>query len=279
MENYKEKLKLAKEALESGSYDKETIEYIFPELAESEDERIRKWIVKELESKYVVDNKVNNLEADKALAWLEKQGEYKETLCDKCRREQPSHSCQDITELGRCALEHQSKQKPTDKVEPKFKAGDFIANGRRVLLVLANKEERNLGETYSTYCEGLVLDVYGNVLVDDKDFSGFRLATDIERANFVHDLKVGTKINYKPAWSEEDKNCEKISEYTPVEKDMDEYNKGFECGKQRVLKYPEDNTLLLIRCPKCGRENYAPNVISGICCWCGYSAWELVKKK
>ena len=51
----------------------ETIDIIFPELAESEDERIRKWIRKELESKYVVDNIVNNVMADKALAWLEKQ--------------------------------------------------------------------------------------------------------------------------------------------------------------------------------------------------------------
>lgn len=42
---------------------------------ESEDEKIRKWIRKELESKYVVDNIVNNEMADKALAWLEKQGE------------------------------------------------------------------------------------------------------------------------------------------------------------------------------------------------------------
>lgn len=46
-----------------------------------------------------------------------------------------------------------------------------------------------------------------------------------------------------------------------------------------VEYYPEDNTILLTRCPKCGRENYAPNVISGICCWCGYNAWELVNKK
>lgn len=53
----------------------ETIDIIFPELAESEDERIRKWIRKELESKYVVDNIVNNVMADKALAWLEKQDE------------------------------------------------------------------------------------------------------------------------------------------------------------------------------------------------------------
>ena len=46
--DYKEKLKLAKEALDSGSYDKETIEHIFPELKdkESEDEKIRKKLIK-----------------------------------------------------------------------------------------------------------------------------------------------------------------------------------------------------------------------------------------
>ena len=50
---------------------------LFPELKGSDDERIRKWIRKELESKYVVDNIVNNVMADKALAWLDKQGEQK----------------------------------------------------------------------------------------------------------------------------------------------------------------------------------------------------------
>lgn len=73
--------------------------------------------------------------------WLEKQGEQKETLCDKCKKEQPSHSCQDITALGRCALEKQgdkSQGKTTfeaitevhndnaNKVEPKFHEGEWI---------------------------------------------------------------------------------------------------------------------------------------------------------
>lgn len=39
-----------------------------------------------------------------------------------------------------------------------------------------------------------------------------------------------------------------------------------------------DGTLLLVRCPKCGRENYAPNVVLGICTWCGFNARELLKK-
>lgn len=32
-------------------------------------------------------------------SWNEKQGDTKEALCDECRKEQPSHSCQGITEL------------------------------------------------------------------------------------------------------------------------------------------------------------------------------------
>ncbi len=41
---------------------------------------------------------------------LEKQGRQ-ETFCDKRKKERPSHSCQDITALGGCAVEHE----PADK--------------------------------------------------------------------------------------------------------------------------------------------------------------------
>lgn len=232
------RLKLAKQALESGSYDKETIEYIFPELKESEDERIREELMEFLVGKRIISNDLEGINIDKTLTWLEKQGEkinpysgvsfeynghtwgmcardygvditldeqlfkhlngqgddnsispkeiaksigksltlslisyldnnryegamnmssmecedlensildsdwskvyrymqkklekqdgQKETPCDKCRKEQPSHSCQDIAELGRCALEHQCGQESTDNVGPKFKIGDLI---------------------------------------------------------------------------------------------------------------------------------------------------------
>lgn len=40
----------------------------------------------------------------------------------------------------------------------------------------------------------------------------------------------------------------------------------------------DDGTLLLIRCPKCGRENWALQVMTGKCCWCGYDAHELITK-
>ena len=46
-----------------------------------------------------------------------------------------------------------------------------------------------------------------------------------------------------------------------------------------VEYYPDEKVLLLLRCPKCGKENYALNVIKGICTWCGYDAHELIPKE
>lgn len=33
----------------------------------------------------------------------------------------------------------------------------------------------------------------------------------------------------------------------------------------------DDGTIALVVCPKCKAENYALNVPSGICTWCGYN--------
>lgn len=51
---------------------------------------------------------VKNTLEELNLKKLEKEDEQ-ETLCEKCRKAQPSHSCQDITALGRCAVEHEQK--------------------------------------------------------------------------------------------------------------------------------------------------------------------------
>lgn len=72
--DYQEKLRLAKEALDYGSYDKETIEYIFPELKESENERIRKEIIRIVDIWTNSCPTVNGIPAETLLAWLEKQG-------------------------------------------------------------------------------------------------------------------------------------------------------------------------------------------------------------
>lgn len=50
--------------------------------------------------------------------------------------------------------------------------------------------------------------------------------------------------------------------------------------KPRILakgvEYYLDSTLLLICCPKCGRENYALSVLDGVCCWCGFDGHTLL---
>ena len=78
---YKETLERAKELLKTSvAYDRFTIERIFPELKENEDERIRKGITSILEH-----YKENGecvcpypfISIDEAIAWLEKQGEKK----------------------------------------------------------------------------------------------------------------------------------------------------------------------------------------------------------
>ena len=74
MEDYKKKLELAKQLYDSGSYDNETIEAIFPELKESEDERIRKEIIQFLQLRHPqFVGKRNHVEW---ITWLEKQSDY-----------------------------------------------------------------------------------------------------------------------------------------------------------------------------------------------------------
>ena len=93
--DYKEKVIALLNSQELSKEQKGILEDIFPELKESEDEKIRKEIISAL--------KFANVKGvyDKHIAWLEKQAE----------------------------------QKPTGKVEPKFKVGDWITNGRYNRLV------------------------------------------------------------------------------------------------------------------------------------------------
>lgn len=120
---------------------------IFPELKESQDERIRQTLIdyfmtyKQQETEGITT--FFGIPTDDILAYLEKlkiftehgEGLYhfvnneftyvgdnkivnscsapKETVCEACMRSQPGASCSDVTVLGRCALEH---SKPVTKL-------------------------------------------------------------------------------------------------------------------------------------------------------------------
>lgn len=147
---YKEKLRLAKEALESGSYDKDTIEHIFPELKDSKDERIRKRLLKIAnvwkEGGYACGN---SDEIDDIIAWLEKQGEPIDKIVKRATTEKQrvlltetngdanidwdTRSLQDVKlllEYGLDYIKKLEKQGDTDVVEPRFKVGDYIKHNK-----------------------------------------------------------------------------------------------------------------------------------------------------
>ncbi len=144
---YDEAIKIAQETYNTQPIYREWLEQMFPKLKESEDDKIKKWIRKELESKYVVDDIVNNVMADKALAWLEKQGE-----------------------------------KQGEKAEPKFHEGDWVIDKRgiidQIVAVIENVTNHTYGydtingEYFNDYTEGVRLwtieDVKdGDVLKED----------------------------------------------------------------------------------------------------------------
>lgn len=89
------------------------IEPIFPELKESEDERIRKRIIHALHGDVLEMSEIKE-----AVAWLEKQEIKEHNACDTCDEKA---SC-----VNPCPMKLVEKLKPTDKAEPKFNVGDWI---------------------------------------------------------------------------------------------------------------------------------------------------------
>lgn len=114
---YKEAFERAKQVHASSvDENKKSAEYIFPELQESEDEKIRKILIN-----LVVSNGtayyINKIHKDKIFAWLEKQGEQKPPIVDfKAKNWYVSKVDGKI---------HDMTYNP-DKVEPKFKVGDWV---------------------------------------------------------------------------------------------------------------------------------------------------------
>lgn len=130
--DYKEKVIALLNDQELSKEQKEKLENIFPELKESEDERIRKELIEQVA--YIIpnddelDDELNTLPTyqkriDKYRAWLEKQGEKKPNSqlkkCLKCQFNFTGY-CN-----GTCILEN-NEQKPADNIEPKFNVGDWI---------------------------------------------------------------------------------------------------------------------------------------------------------
>ena len=109
---YDEAIKKAKSVIEQNplmEYLKKGIEYIFPVLKENEDEETRKELIK-----FVKSRLAGFPECDKFVAWIEKQGEHKP---------QGKSALEAIKEEK---VDNRNYIKLIDKIEPKFKVGDWI---------------------------------------------------------------------------------------------------------------------------------------------------------
>ena len=148
-EKYKEALQAVNELKQINQSDdgiQKWADKYFPELKDSEDESIRKMCMKYLDREYqhcsFVDDRKN---VEKCIVWLEKQGEQKPVpdwmpkFLDQLRSKKNYfdwHEQKDI-EGGILAIinwmnpnyfnKKDGKQK-ADKVEPKFKVGDYLVN-------------------------------------------------------------------------------------------------------------------------------------------------------
>ncbi|MBR1453047.1 MAG: hypothetical protein IJ593_00150 [Lachnospiraceae bacterium] len=120
---YDKALGKAEDALNDGTISNNTIAYlqdIFPELKESEDEKIRKTLIRFHKSTIDVDG----IKGEDIIAWLENLNLIKANS----------------PQLG--------EQKTTDKVESKFKVGDWVIDRQDIVHQIANVIENVTNHTY-----------------------------------------------------------------------------------------------------------------------------------
>lgn len=181
------------------------VKEIFPELKESEDEMIRKYTIWHLKhTRTYLDNSINN-HVDKAIAWLEKQGEKKPSvestehsyitpnpeffqwIYDRLvhvNNENPNVDYmislkERIEDMQKYAEwnEKQGEKKPINKIKPKFNVGDWVvhdmSDGRKAIRQIINMTNKSYvldGEVFNTfYFNDLENDYHLWTIKDAKD--------------------------------------------------------------------------------------------------------------
>ena len=125
----------------------------FPELKESEDERIRKELIEFFTIEHWGGDAPFSAESAKErVAWLEKQGKQKQDPCEHCKdRCLNCHNFPCIKkrafEQGKSVFEviNEEKVDNANKVEPKFKIGDIITNGKNIGKIDENEDNKYHG--------------------------------------------------------------------------------------------------------------------------------------
>lgn len=146
---------------------------LFPELKESEDEQHRKWILE-----YLYDGLRKSDEQFKnqfkcAISWLEKQGKQKPVEWHR-EDEQNLNAClgyipDEFLKRWLKDIIHAKYDKPIDKVEPKFKVGDWVIDKQGIVHQIDNVVE-------NVSCRHYGYDIVGGGYFNDNT-EGVRLWT------------------------------------------------------------------------------------------------------
>lgn len=127
---------------------KQKLQRVFPELKESEDERIRKELIECVKGIYKgCCTEETRKERNMYLAWLEKQDHdgkmwiYRDVYLKEKEQLVQDGIDEVLQHPQKYGLEKQGKQKSADKVEPKFKVGDWIVHCNEDIDLITGIEE------------------------------------------------------------------------------------------------------------------------------------------
>ena len=221
---YKEALEMATKLHSETEYvcEMEMLEQIFPELKESEDERIRKALINVF-STHQGYEVFFGVSVEDILAWLEKQGKtswkpskeemdvlyglsYITNEFDEQKEEVITRLYQDLKREffngtsfenmfptnTSTELEKQGEQEPADKVEPEFK----LEKGKWYVCNKSRYKDFVIGKAY--YCPK------DGMLKPNENEMARYVARDCFHLWTIQDAKELKKIEQKHAWSEED---------------------------------------------------------------------------
>ncbi len=146
---YKEEIIRATQLWECGDITRENLEYIFPELAESEDERIRKAILTGLiDCRDAPDlgwSDFGGIVIDDCIDWLKKQGEQKDINPTLLEKEKMDNAFTKMMFKDKTVLEaiHEEKVDNVNKIEQKFHEGDWIVYKNDICQIVKCEEGCN----------------------------------------------------------------------------------------------------------------------------------------
>lgn len=208
---YEQAIKRAKSKIKNDKdhvlYEDDVIE-IFPELAEPEDEKVRKELIN-----FVKSRLAGFSECEKFIAWIKKQGEHanflnKIQIGDKVTRNEDGVLV-NISQLNRVA-------KPADKVEPSFDE----AQGTPIIKQEEHKPTVgfNIGDEITVngrVCRVVAVDRSAWSIEDDLTLSDTIKSLQLcgmcstDRYFWLQSLKNRIKFQPKQEWSEEDESTKK----------------------------------------------------------------------